>query len=104
MRDEPWSKVVLYSILIEDFDTPEGMDLVLDEIKTFNKGLNSIGTPYWLTSAEKRQNQIAGSIVVSFTTEQEATRAIRKRVYIGGISTRVEKYYTIVPNTQYPKY
>ena len=54
MKDEPWNKVVLYSVPIEDFDTPEGMDLVLDEIKTFNKGLNPIGTPYWLMLAEKR--------------------------------------------------
>jgi hypothetical protein len=46
MKDEPWSKVVLHNIPIEDFNTPEGMDLVLDEIKTFNKGLNPIGTPY----------------------------------------------------------
>jgi hypothetical protein len=79
------------------------MDLVLDEIKTFNKGLNPIGTPYYLISAEKHQNQITGSIVVSFTTEQEATRAIRKRVYIGGISIRVEKHYTVAPSTQCPK-
>ena len=104
MKDEPWNKVVLHSILIEDFDTPEGIDLVLNEIKTFNKGLNPIGTPYWLTSAEKRQNQTVGSLVVSFATEQEATRVIRKRVYIISINIKVEKHYTIVPNTQYPKY
>ena len=104
MKDEPWNKVVLHSVPIEDFDTPEGMDLVLNEIKTFNKGLNPIGTPYWLTSAEKRQNQTVGSLVVSFAIEQEAIRAIRKRVYIVGISIKVEKHYTIAPSTQCPKY
>ena len=104
MKDEPWNKVVLHSIPIEDFDIPKGMDLVLDEIKTFNKGLNPIGTPYQLISTEKRQNQTVGSLVISFAIEQEATRAIRKRVYIVGISIRVEKHYTIAPSTQCPKY
>ena len=51
-KDEPWYKVVLHGIPISDFNTPTGMALVTEEIKTFNKGLNSIGTPYWLTSAD----------------------------------------------------
>ena len=75
------------------------MNLVLEEIRTFNKDLNPIGHPYWLTPIEKRQNQLAGSIVVSFSTEKEANTAIRRRVYIAGISARVEKYYTIAPST-----
>ena len=99
VKDEPWSKVVLHSVPIADVDTPNGMDLVLEEIKTFNKNLNPIGKPYWLTPIEKRQNQLAGSIVVSFATDKEATLAIRKRVYIAGISARVKKYYTIAPST-----
>ena len=40
------------------------MDLIVEEIKTFNKDLVPIGTPYWLTSSEKRLNQRAGSVVV----------------------------------------
>ena len=55
-------------------------------------------------SAEKRQNQIVSSIIVSFAIEQEVTKAIRKRVYIVSISIRVEKHYTIAPSTQCPKY
>ena len=79
------------------------MDLVKEEIQVFNKGLNPIGTPYWLTSASKRESQLAGSIVVSFATEAEASRAIRQRVYIGGISARVDKLYTIAPSIQCSK-
>ena len=62
------------------------MELVIDEIKTFNKGLTPIGTPYWLTSQEKRANQRAGSIVVSFATLEEANKAICYRLYIARIS------------------
>jgi hypothetical protein len=71
------------------------MALVIEEIKTFNQGLTPIGTPYWLTSADKRLNQRAGSIVVAFATAEEANRAIRHRLYIAGISVRVEKLYSI---------
>ena len=67
------------------------MDLLADEIRTFNKGLNLMGTPYWLTPANKRPQQLAGSIVAAFSTEKEANTAIRQRLYIAGISAKVEQ-------------
>ena len=85
-KDEPWHKVVLHGIPTADFNNAEGMALIIDEIKTFNKGLLPIGTPYWLTSAEKRLHQLAGSVVVAFATEAEASQAIRHRLYVAGIS------------------
>jgi hypothetical protein len=45
-KDEPWHKVILHGIPTIDFNTPEGMSLVVDEIQTFNKGLKPIRTPY----------------------------------------------------------
>jgi hypothetical protein len=75
------------------------MQLVVDEITTFNQGFKPIETPYWLTSEAKRANQLAGSVVVAFATESEATRAIRHRLYIGGASVRVEKLYSVAPTT-----
>ena len=81
------------------------MDLVVEEIKTFNKGLTPIGQPYWATSRDKRESgaQIAGSVVVVFPTEDQANRAIQKRLYIAGISARVVKYYTTSSTTQCTK-
>jgi hypothetical protein len=79
------------------------MELVIDEIQTFNKGLKPIGTPYWLTTPEKRANQRAGSVVVAFATTEEASKAIRNRLYIGGISVRVEKLHSTLPTTQCTK-
>jgi hypothetical protein len=99
-KDEPWHKVALHGIPTADFNTPEGMSLVIEEIQTFNKGLKPIGTPYWLTSAERRQTQRAGSVAVAFGTEEEAERAIRNRLYIAGISVRVEKLFSTAPTTQ----
>jgi hypothetical protein len=55
-KGEPWYKVIVYSIPICEFDIPEGMDLVLEEIRIFNKGLEPISQPYWATSQEKRDS------------------------------------------------
>ena len=79
------------------------MELVVDEIKTFNTGLTPIGIPYWLTPAENRASQRAGSVVVAFATAEEANRAIRHRLYIAGISVRAEKLHSTAPTTQCSK-
>jgi hypothetical protein len=102
-KDEPWHKVVLHGIPTADFNTPSGMDLIVEEITIFNKDLVPIGTPYWLTPPEKRLNQRAGSVVVAFATAIEASRAIRHRLYVAGISARVEKLYSTAPTTQCSK-
>ena len=99
-KDESWHKVAIHGIPTRDFDIPSGMQLVVDEITTFNQGFKPIGTPYWLTTQEKRKNQLAGLIVVAFAIEEETKRAIRHRLYIGGISIRVEKLYSVAPTTQ----
>ncbi|PMD65270.1 uncharacterized protein K444DRAFT_519378, partial [Hyaloscypha bicolor E] len=39
-------KVIIYGLPIHEFNIPEGIDLVLEEIKTFNKGLEPISQPY----------------------------------------------------------
>ena len=79
------------------------MALVKEEISTFNKGLTPISNPYWLTSANKRLSQRVGSVAVAFATKEEANRAIRNRLYIAGISVRVEKLYSTAPTTQCSK-
>ena len=79
------------------------MELVIDEVRTFNKGLTLIGTPYWLSSPEKRANQRAGLVVVAFATAEEASRAIHYKLYIAGINVQVEKLYSTALTTQCPK-
>ena len=92
--------MAIHSIPTRDFDTLEGMQLVVDEITTFNYSFKPIGTPYWLTTQAKRKTQLAGSVAIAFAIEEEAKRAIRYRLYIGGISIRVEKLYSVAPSTQ----
>ena len=45
-KGESWYKVTIYSISIRDFNTKEGINLIISEIKTFNKKLSSIGRLY----------------------------------------------------------
>ena len=52
--DTPWFKVIIHGIPIIEFDTTTGMQLVVNEIKTFNKGYSPIETLYWLITASKR--------------------------------------------------
>ena len=99
-KDQPWYKVIVHGIPTLDFNCPEGMDMIVDEIKTFNEGLNPIGKPYWMSSASTRATKRSGSVAISFATEEEASRAIRNRLYIAGISVRVEKLYSVAPTTQ----
>ncbi|KAF1984490.1 hypothetical protein K402DRAFT_395510, partial [Aulographum hederae CBS 113979] len=93
--NQSWFKVVIHGVSVD-------MELgnVFSEISLYNDGLQAIGDPYWLTSAEKRKVQKAGSIVVAFATEKEASYCIRNRVYIAGISARVEKMYSTPVNAQ----
>ena len=42
-------------------------------------------------------------MAIAFATEEEANRAIRERLYIAGISVRVEKLYNTAPTTQWQK-
>ncbi|KXL50198.1 MAG: hypothetical protein FE78DRAFT_85333 [Acidomyces sp. 'richmondensis'] len=67
------------------------MDLIVDEIKTFNQGLEPVGVPYWLTSKERRQTQRAGTVIVAFKSEKEANTIIRHSISIAGLRLKAEK-------------
>ncbi|TVY22082.1 hypothetical protein LHYA1_G009215 [Lachnellula hyalina] len=96
-KDVTWHKIVAHGIPTSIFNHPEGMELVKDEIRTFNKGLTPLGQPYWITSAENRLKQTAGSVAIAFATPKEASAAVRNRLYIAGISIQCEKHYTTRP-------
>ena len=101
-RDTPFFKIVCHGVSLQ-FDRPDMPELIKDEITTFNKHLNLtiVGTPYWLTSGEKRRSgQKAGSLVIAFSTEEQARRARRERLNLGGTSVRTEELRSVLPTTQ----
>lgn len=72
-----WFKVVIHKLPIN-----HGLEVIEDEIETFNKGLKVVGTPFWITPESKRGQQSYGSACVAFATEEEALKAIRGKLYI----------------------
>lgn len=91
LEDETWFKVVLHGVSTKDFDGPDGPTLIKEEIEMYNRGLKVVNTPIWLTHEDKRMTVDGGSVLVAFNTEDEARRAIQSRLYVGGVSVRVEK-------------
>ncbi|KAH7548755.1 hypothetical protein BM1_10921 [Bipolaris maydis] len=85
-----WFKIVVHRL-----PTNHGLEVIKEEIETFNKGLKVVGTPFWLTPESKRGQQSYGSACVAFATEEEALKAIRGKLYILGESLRAEKLRVI---------
>jgi hypothetical protein len=56
-KDEKWHKVVAHGIPTSIFNNKDGLNLVKDEIETFNKDLKLACLPVWLTSEEARQGK-----------------------------------------------
>lgn len=58
MAEKPytWLKVAVHGLPTKEFASLEALSLLEEEIATFNKGIKLVGTPYWLTHAEKRVN------------------------------------------------
>ena len=96
---QPWFKVAIHNVPTS-FHTDESLSILKEEIPTFNNGLEIVGHPYWLTKEEKRQDQVTGTVCIAFATEQQAQKAIRNRLYLLGISTRVEKLHSTPASTQ----
>lgn len=99
-KDQPWFKVVAHGIPLADFNHESGMEMIKEEVETFNKGLHPIGMPYWISTKDNRMVKNAGSVAIAFATEQEANRAIQNRLFIAGISVRVSKFYSVAATTQ----
>jgi hypothetical protein len=102
--DLQFAKIIIHGIPIRTFDSENGMELVKEEINTFNKHLNLklTGQPYWLTTREKRDDpfRLHGSVVVSFEKEEDAIKALRNRINIAGISAKTERFNSVSPTSQ----
>jgi hypothetical protein len=96
---ESWHKVAVHNIPTT-YTTNESLAVLKHEISTFNKGLNVVGNPYWLTKEDRRREQETGTVCIAFATEREAQQAIRNKLYLLGISARAEKLHSTPASTQ----
>jgi hypothetical protein len=90
LDDDSCYKVVIHGVSTEDFDVENGLASIREEIETYNSGLKPTSDPIWLTSQTKRREVQGASVLVTFQTEEEARRAVRHRLFIGGASLRAE--------------
>lgn len=93
---QPWFKVAIHGIPT----STENLDIVRDEIQTFNRGLQIVGKPFWLSSQNRRKEKTAGSICVSFKSAEDAAQAISNPLYILGLSLKAEKVHFTPSSTQ----
>ncbi len=99
-KDEKWFKVVAHGLSTTVFNTAEGLQLLKDEVETFNKEFKLASLPQWLTTEANRKSKRHASAVLSFKTEEEARKAIRKRLQIGGVSIKIAAFKTCKPTNQ----
>src|SRR6266498_1553985 len=90
--DEKWAKIVIHTVPIRPFSTDDGLYLLGQEIETFNPRMKLMKTPQWLSSEENRVNKLYGSVVVQLKDQEMAEKAIKFRLFLGGISVKAKKY------------
>lgn len=101
LKDKTWFKVVAHGIPTEIFNFSKGLDLLKQEIITYN-GIQPIAVN-WLSSIQNRGSKKHASIVLAFDTEAAAQKAIKNKLFIAGISVRTAKYEEKNANIQCQK-
>lgn len=91
IEDNTWFKVAVHGVPTSEYKEVADLVRIQEEIETYNIGLKPIATPIWLSSKENRSIHLGASILVAFRTEDEARHAIQSRLFIGGVSCKVEK-------------
>jgi len=75
------------------------MQLAKEEIETFNQ-LKLACLPTWLTSEEVKSQKAHSSVILAFSSDQEAKKAVRNRLIIAGVSVKTTTYNVSKPTDQ----
>ena len=85
----------ILSFLIND-----GLFILKNEIEIFNPSLKLLRNPNWLSLKENRQIKRHASIIFIINDEEQAKKAIQKKLYIAGLQLVTESYKSIEVTTQ----
>jgi len=91
-KDEKWYKVVAHRISTAIFNTSNEMQLVKEEIETFNKDLKLTCLSTWLTSEEIWSQKAHFSVILIFESDQETKKVLRNRLIIAEVSVKTAVY------------
>ena len=101
-KDKEWHKVVVHGIPTSIFNYDGGLQLIKQEVETFNAGLTPIAVN-WISSAANRASKQHGSVVIAFDNKDMATKALKQRLMIAGMPVRTAEYEEPKSNEQCQK-
>lgn len=101
MYDKEWARLVVHLVPTSPFNHPEGLEMLKDEIETFNPYMKLMRLPQWLADEPTRNQKAHSSIVIHLENEAMATRALKGEVRIAGVACRAATY--IYKHTQCQK-
>jgi hypothetical protein len=99
-KDIHWSRIVVHGVPIEPFSVDEGLNLLKDEIETYNPQLKLMKKPSWLISEENRQYKKHASIVIAVENAKQANFALHNKLCIAGLWLKTQKYENSTEKTQ----
>ena len=91
---------MVHGVPIEPFSTGEGLDLLKEEIETYNPQLKLMKKPSWLISEENRQHKMHASIVIAVENAKQAEFALYRKLCIAGLWLKTQKYENSTEKTQ----
>ena len=96
-----WSRIVVHGVPIEPFSVNEDLDMLKNEIQTFNPQLKLMKKPSWLIFEENRQYKMHASIVITIENIKQASFALHNKLCIANLWLKTQKYENSTEKTQY---
>ena len=92
IKDRDYYSLIIHDINNKAYNNPLGLNKIKEDLENDNLGLSIIGYPKWISKKENRTNKEYSSIIISFNTEGEREKYLYKKIYLGGIQPRIEKF------------
>ncbi len=99
-KDIHWNRIVVHGVPIQPFSTDEGLNMLQNEIETFNPQLKLMKKPAWLCSEENRQIKMHAFIVIAVENASQAEYALHRKLCIAGLWLKTDKYENSTEKSQ----
>ena len=91
---------MIHEVPIGPFSVDEGLDMLKNEIETFNPQLKLMKKPAWLISEENKQHKMHASIIIAVENAKQAEFALHRKLCIAGLWLKTQKYENSTEKTQ----
>ena len=96
-----WYKAMIHAIDYTRFpDTPTGMNLLKEEIETYNDGVILLDSPRYTLHPDKRGDKTCGSAVIALATEAKVKEIARRGIIVAGERKKAKEYHSARPTDQ----